>query len=116
MGCDSSVRLSSWTSGTLCTSSSPLLSFSPRDVLFIFLLLNCSLKDSGEQKLYYYIFIIELYYAMMLYIVFFTYMVFFTYIVFFTYCGFSIKEVSTQNSVALAEGLYPKPDGNLLRH
>lgn len=36
------------------------------------------------------------------------------YIVFFTYCGISIKEVSTQNSVALAEGLYPKPDSNLM--
>lgn len=38
------------------------------------------------------------------------------YIVFFAYCGIIIKEASTQNLVALAGGLYPKPDSNHLMH
>lgn len=93
--CDNSVKFSPCTSGTyiVCKQFSIAVLLN-KNALVFFLLLNFSLKDSGEKKLYYYIFIIELYYAMMLYIA------------FFTYCHniILIKEASTQNSVALAGG------------
>lgn len=76
MRCDSSVRLLPCARGTyiVCKQLS-IAVLLIRNVLFFFLLLSYSLKDSGEQRLYYYIFNIELQYAMM------------SYIVYFAYCG-----------------------------
>lgn len=95
MRCDSSVRLSSCTSGTyiVCKLFSIAVLLN-KNALVFFVLLNFSLKDSGEKKLYYCIYIIELYYAMMLRIA------------FFPYCHniILIKEAYSRNSVALAGG------------